>query len=159
MAIVWHVFRDKTEANPGPPAVNGVSPIEGGLLARHDDVTDNVNHCFYIILGKPTSGAGVYTENWRVQNSGKTAVDGGPYAVNETVPGQRVELILLPPATAQDKSPRDLLFGSGITDPSEAQIIAMVSGWSTAIQNNFGRTVTRAVFNSDVANPHIQAEF
>lgn len=158
MAIVWHVFRDKTEPNPGPPAVGGVSPIEGGVLARHDDVTDNVNHCFYIIVRKPDAGAGVYQENWRVQNAAKNAVDAGPYAVNETIPGTSSELLLLPPATAQDRSVRDLPLGN-LTDPTDAQIIAQVSAWSAAIQNNFGRQITRATFNSDVAGPHIQAEF
>lgn len=157
MAIVWHAQRDTSEAT-APPTIGGVTPIEGGVLLRHDDVADNVWYCFYILVRKPTSGAGVYRERWRVQAADRSAIDAGPYDVNETIGSNSTELLLLPPATATDKSVRDLPLGN-LAAPTDAQLIGQVNGWSTAIRNNFSPVVTRAVYNSDVAGAHGQAEF
>ena len=158
MAINWHVFRDATEANT-PPTVDGVTALEGGILARHDDVTDNVNHCFYIMVRKNSSGAGTYVERWRVLNNAKNATDAGPFSISETVTGNTTELLLLSPQTSTSRTAYRSLNLGNVSNPTDSQVIAAVSGWSSAIQNNFGRTITRAVFNSDVNGVYIQAEF
>ena len=159
MAIVWHVLRDKTEA-VNPPTVDGVMPIEGGILARHDDVTDMVRYSFYILI-RAGAAAGTYAEAWRVQEPDGSALQvRQAFNINEAVVANTTEMLLIAPATAVNATgaARSVSIGN-VADPSDAQLIAGVSGFSSAIANQFSREVTRTVFNSDVEGSHIQAEF
>ena len=157
MAIVWRAFRDLSEATV-PPTVQGVAPIEGGMLVRHDDIADTVNHCAYILLRRTIAGNGSYSEQWRVLSPDKSAVDAGPFTVAETVNTNTTELILLPPKTAVSSAHRSYNLGNK-ANPLASELIALVSGWDVNTRNRFGRVITRAVYNSDVAGSYIQANF
>ena len=156
MAIVWHVFRDKTEATT-PPAVNGVSPIEGGVLVRHDDVADTVRYCFYILLRSGFS-AGRYEERWRVQNAALNQSLSSPVSVSAQVAGTNTDLLLLPPVGTTTATPQDISLGDH-ADPTDAQIIAGVSGFGSSVAGRFAAATPRTTFNTNIASPRLQAEF
>lgn len=163
MAINWAVFRQKMETN-NPPAVAGVSPIEGGIITRHDDSDDMVRYCFYILI-RAGNALGRYQESWRVQNAAKTALQvRQAFAIDETVLANNTEMLLLAPATATaaTSAARSIAIGAP-ADPSDAQLLAGIRSGddfsSVAVGNSFSRNVTRAVFNSDVGGSIAQAEF
>ena len=156
MAIVWHVFRDKTEEN-NPPAVNGVNPIEGGIVARHDDTADTVRYCFYVLLRSGSSG-GQYDDDWRVQNAAKTQILAPAINLTPTLAANRTEMVLIPPTGASTSSFQDLELGN-IPDPTDQNLIGAVSAFGASVSARFPAAITRSAFNALVNGAHIQAEF
>ena len=156
MAIVNHVFRDKTEATT-PPTVDHVTPIEGGILARHDDVADDVQYCPYILIRSDATG-GTYTEKWRIQAPDRSAIDSLELVPRHTLTANETELVFLPVRSAAIQTTITYNLGNK-PDPTDAEIIAAFSNFVGSVPSRFSAKVARSVFNSDVAGLHIQAEF
>lgn len=158
MAIVWHTFRDKMEPNPGPPTVNGQTPIEGGVLVRHDDSADTVRYCFYILVRGALGAAGQYIEDWRVMNAAKNQSLAAPNRITVTVPANNTDLILIPPVGAGTGSEQDISLGN-VADPSDAQLVAAVSAFSASIAARFSASGDRATAVAAITGYNLQAQF
>ena len=152
MAIVWSFTRDKME-EATPRTVNNITPIEGGIMRRYDDVEDEIRYTFYILI-RSGGQAGTYNALWEVRAANETDKQTGELTIAENVPANGTDLILLPPRTASGHANYHAIALGNVADPSDAVLQNQVAGWSAQIQAEFSPVVTPAVYNSEVNGSH-----
>ena len=134
-----------------PPTIDGVTPEEGILVTRYDDVANTVEY-FWLLNALANADGGTYKENWWVQNKAQNASYSAQHAVAVPALANERVMVVIPPVAATAQTTRGFVVAAN-TDAALEAVLFSGDNWSSNVYSQRARTLTLAQFEAGIGNP------